>query len=199
MAISTGAAILGGSLLGAAGSIIGGNKAAKSAERAAKLQAQAQREALEYQKQIEALPLEFRDQALPALAGFYGLGGGNQMDIINQVKNSPFYQANLDQMEEAILRNQSMTGGFRSGSAQSNLATGASNLLQGLTNQRLAGISQFAFPQLNTNAIAQMMQGIGQTQGQGIIAAANAKQAGYGGALNAITGGINLGIQQGVI
>lgn len=193
------AAIIGGSLLGTAGSLIGGNQAAKASQRAADTQAQAQREALEYQKQVEALPLEYRDQALPALAGFYGLGGGNQMDIINQVQDSPFYQANLDQMEEAILRNQAQTGGLRSGSTQSALSTNASNLLQGMTQQRLGGLSQFAFPQLNTNAIAQGMAGIGQTQGQGIIGAANARQAGYGGALNSIMQGINLGISEGII
>lgn len=190
MAISTGAAILGSAAIGALGSNIAGNKAANAAEDAAATQAAAQREALEYQKQVEKPVLDIRNQALPQLAGFYGIGEDTQQDIINRVQSSPFYQANLEQMEEAIFRNQSATGGLRTGDTQSALATESSNLLQGLTNQQLQGMSAFAFPNLNTNAIAGRMAGIGQTQAQGMTAAAGAKQQGLGQALNAITQGI---------
>lgn len=201
MAISTGAALLGGALLGGATSLIGGNKAANASERAANLQAQQQQAALDYQKQVEELPLELRGEAAPLLAGFYGIGEqapGAQQQLINQVMDSPFYQANTEQMEEAIMRNAARTGGLRSGDVQSALATEQSNLLQQGVNQQLQGLSAFAFPNLNTNAIANTMQGIGQTQAQGALGAAQARQAGYGGAANAITQGIAQGIQSGM-
>ena len=79
------AAIIGGGmLLGGGLSLLGSSKAAKGAERAAatsagaqergaEVQAQSQREALEYMKQREALPQHMREQALMRLGGVYGI------------------------------------------------------------------------------------------------------------------------------
>jgi hypothetical protein len=86
MAIGTGLALLGGAALGAGASLFGSSKAAKGAqqaaatsagaqERGAEVQAQSQREALEYLKQREAIPQQLREQALQRLGGIYGIQG----------------------------------------------------------------------------------------------------------------------------
>ena len=163
-----------------------GERAATAARDAASVQAGAQREALDYLKEREALPQEFREGALTQLAGLYGLPGGegSQAQMIEQAKQSPLYQAMMgtrEAGEDAILRHASATGGLRSGNVQANLAEFNQNLenqalltaygeqKQGLAG--LAGLSSMA-PQ-----IAQQMAGIGQTQAQGMTAAAQAQQS----------------------
>lgn len=58
----------------------GGDSGAGAARDAAGIQAQYQREALDYLKEREAIPQQFREGALTTLAGLYGLPGG-QVDV----------------------------------------------------------------------------------------------------------------------
>jgi hypothetical protein len=161
--------------------------AADSALTGAQLQAQGQQEALAYMKEREKLPRQFSEGALKGLGGIYGLEGGtgSQQDLIDRAIQSPLYQSIMggqEAGEESILRNASMTGGLRSGDVQSNLYdynTQLQNqaLLQSY-NQQLQGLQGMAGLQSNTNAIAGMTANIGQTLGQGHIAAGQAQQVG---------------------
>jgi hypothetical protein len=189
---------------GLASSIIGGNKAAKSARKAAKTQAEGQNRAMGYMQEREALPMQLREGALGQLGGLYGLPGGtgDQQGFIDAARQDPLYAAmmgNLDEGQNAILRNASALGGLRSGNSRDALARYSTELsnqaLLSSYDRRLGGLGGMASLPNNTNAIANMMAGIGQTGAQGQVAGAQAQQAGLGMGLNFGMGvlGPNLG------
>jgi len=181
-------AVVGSAVIGAGASIYAGNKASSAAKSAAKTQAASQTEALNYLKEVEALPRELREGALKKLGGLYGLEGGegNQADLIKMAEESPLYKSLMGSKmagEESILRNQTMTGGLRSGNTQDalyryNTEYDASALLESFNEQKagLAGLS--GLPSYATE-IAGITTGVGQTQAAGITAAATADQAKY--------------------
>lgn len=172
--------------------VFGGDDAAAASLQASEAQTAAQREALEYLQSVDEPLLGLRDEALPLLAGFYGLGDAStQQQIIDQVQSSPFYQANLEDMEQSILRNAAATGGLRSGAAQEALADAQTRALQGATGQFLGGLQNFANPNLTVLPQAQIMQDIGQTQAQGIVGAEQGRQAAFGQGLQTIIGGVS--------
>jgi len=105
---------------------------------------------------------------------------GGQLAFIEGVKESPFYQQNLLAGEQAIGRGASMTGGLRSGTANEALAQNNQAVLQNLVNQRLQGITGLGQLPSNATQIAQGISGIGQTLGQGQIAAGQAYQDAMG-------------------
>ena len=171
------------------GSITGSTKAAEASQEGATIQANAQREALEYLKQTEALPQELREGALTTLGGLYGLGG-NPEESLARITNSAAYQNVLNSRaagEEAILRNESATGGLRSGNASDSLARYNMELQQQAYNTGLQGLQGLAQLPSNANTIANATAGIGQTLGQGQVAAGQAQQAGFG---SLISGGL---------
>lgn len=210
MAIGTMAAIAGGALLGggmaysAKKAKKAGRQASEAAIQASETEAQAQREALEYLKDINKLPQELREQSLTKLGGLYGLEGdgyGAQQELIDRSIRSPLYQeimGGLDVGEEAILRNAAATGGLRSGNVSYNLAdynTRLQNeaLLQSY-NQQLQGLQGLAGLSTNENQIAQLISGIGGTLASGQTASAQARQVGTQNMLSNIMGIGNLGI-----
>ena len=161
--------------------------AARAATDAASIAAGSQREALDYLKEREAIPQQFREGALTQLGGLFGLEGGegSQQMLIDQAMNSPLYNqlmGNQQFGEDAILRNASATGGLRSGNVQANLADYntrlANDALLNSYNQQLSGIQGLANLPSNANQIAGSIAGIGQTQAQGMTAGANAIQQG---------------------
>lgn len=160
----------------------GSDDAAKASKQAANVQASAQREALQYLKEREALPQQFREEALQMLGGAYGMPSSvSGQEFMRRAESSPIYQSimgNLPQMEEAVLRNQAATGATRTGATDLMLAENQRKLksaaLMG-TMQGLQGMAQL--PSL-TPQIASGISGIGQTQAQGIIGAAQTQQAG---------------------
>lgn len=171
------------------GSLFGGGGGKKDAQKAANIQADYQREALDYLKQTEALPQQYREAALGAQAGALGLEGGPeaQQAFYDSLSSTPIYNAIMGGQkagEESILRNQSATGGLRSGNTQEALYDYNTQLqnqamlqsyntqMQGL--QGLAGLPSLA------PVIAQQTGGIGQTLAQGIIGGANSQQAATG-------------------
>ncbi|KZX81456.1 hypothetical protein A3717_37435, partial [Alcanivorax sp. HI0013] len=181
-----------------------GKDASRAATNAAQIQAQSQREALDYLKEREEIPQQFREGALITLGGLYGLEGGegSQQALIDAAKASPLYGAimgGLDASEDAILRNAGATGGLRSGNVQQALADNAEQLqnraLLSSYNEQLSGIQGLAGLDSNANQIAQQIAGIGQTIGQGQIAAANARAAAEQNATNNLfsLGGLGLG------
>lgn len=169
-----------------------GEDAAQASKQAASTQAKYQREALDYLKEQQALPTELRDQALQQYGNIFLEGGGLQGPSMQDVQSNPLYGAIMgtqEDAEQAVLRNQAATGGFRSGATQTGLASTAADiqrnaLLTGYQDestrqqQNIAGLQGLA--QLPTGAgnIANLTSGIGQTLAQGQTAAANAQMAG---------------------
>lgn len=161
---------------------ITGSTAADASIEAAGVSADAQSEALDYLKQVNAVPQQYKEQALGQLGDFFL--DGNQQQFVDQSMANPFYQSMIGQGEEALLRNQAVTGGLRSGGTQQALAQNSQNVLQNLVGQQLGGISGLAGLGTNENAIAQQMGNIGMTQAQGITGAAQAGQQGIGNIIN---------------
>lgn len=163
-----------------------GSSAAKATEKGAETAAAAQTEELNYLKEINKLPQEYREQALTQLAGGVGIGGGpGQEEMIERAKASPLYEAIMGGQqagEEAIMRQAGATGGLRSGNVQSALADFSSNLqnqalLQSYEEQK-QGLRGLAGLDTGTSQIANLIGGIGQTKAAGITGAAQAQQAG---------------------
>lgn len=167
----------------------GGGQAEEAGREAADVQARYQTEALDYLKELDALPREYREAALEQLAGISGIGGdpNAQQAMIERAQQSPLFAAmmgGLEAGEESILRHAGATGGLRSGTTQEALGKFGTQLqnqalltsygeqMQGL--QGLAGQPSLGLP------IAQEMVGIGTTKAQGITGPAQAQQAGLG-------------------
>lgn len=160
---------------------ITGKTAADAAKKASGISADAQQKGLDYLMKANESPLAAQQQGLSGLMDFYG---GNQQNVVNQAMQSPFYNSMIGQGEEAVLRNAAVTGGLRSGGTQQGLAQNSQNILQMLVNQQLGGLQGLAGVQTNNNAISQGYGNIGNTQAQGVTAAANAKQQGLGNIIN---------------
>lgn len=164
----------------------GGDDAAAAAQRGADIQAQYQQEALKYLKEKEKIPRQFSEAALKRLGGIYGIEGGEgtQQELIEMAKASPLFDAIMggrEAGEESILRHAPITGGLRSGDIQSafydyNRQLENEALLKAY-NQQLAGLQGLASLPSLTPQIAQQTGQIGQTLGQGQIAAAQIGQA----------------------
>lgn len=182
--------------------IFGNDDAEKAAKKAARTQARAQRESLDYLKEINELPQMFKEEALKGLGGLYGLEGGtgSQQELIQRAMDSPLYQQLMggqEAGEEAILRNAAATGGLRSGNVQQNLYDYNTQLQnQALTqsyNQQLQGLGGLAGVSTNENNIANMMSGIGRTQAQGIMGGAQSQQAANQAGMSGLLGLGSLG------
>ena len=172
-------------------------------QEAAGVQAQYQKEALDYLKEINKLPQQYKEEALTKLAGVYGLPGGegSQQELIDRARSSPLYESIMgtrDLGEEAILRNASATGGLRSGNLQSamydyNTQLANQALLESY-NKELAGLTGLTGLATNEQQIAANMAGIGQTYAQGIIGEAQSRAAGQQSSFNNLLGLGQLGI-----
>lgn len=159
----------------------GGDEGVGAATDAANIQAQAQREALEYLKDTNAVPQYYKERSIRKL-GKYRAPSTNE--LLKRAHDGKLYDALLAGQEEAALRARSATGGLRSGQAISDVGSVQNQaLLQAYQNeanreqQNIANLQSLAGIGTNANAIANMTAGIGQTQGQGIIAAQQNKQA----------------------
>lgn len=181
----------------------GGGDASDAAIEASEIQAESQREALDYLKETEALPRQFREGALTSLGGVYGLEGGegSQEDLIARARRSPLYSAisgTRQAGEKAIMRNAAATGGLRSGNVQGAMYDYSQRLneraILASYNDQLQGLQGMAGLPSNANNIAAATAGIGQTVGQGIVASAQAQQAGSQQGMGNMMGLANLGI-----
>jgi hypothetical protein len=164
-----------------------GEAAADATQAASDAQLAFQRESLDYLKEREAIPQQFREGAITSLGGLAGLEGGegSQQTFIDQAKASPLYSAIMGGQqagEESILRNQAMTGGFRSGSTQANLYDYNTNLsnqaLLESYNQQVSGLQGLAGLPSNANQIASGITGLGTTTALGISGSSQALLAG---------------------
>lgn len=120
-----------------------------------------QREALDYQKGIDAPLIDYRNQALGQLSDYYMGGPEAQQQFYDNAMNSPAYQNYMQQGEERILRNAAATGGLRGGATNPALALNQFNVAQGLVDRNLQGLNSFANPNLNTGGIANTFGNMG--------------------------------------
>ena len=178
------------------------DRAAEQQIAASQTASRAQQEALDYLKQSQAPLMEAQSGSLGRLSNL--ASGGvtpyqlqSDAQLLSGIESSPLYQSimgSLGGAEESVLRNQAMTGGFRSGGAQQNLARLSSDLqnqalLSAFGNRQQrdinqAGLNQQAFQnQLGLEStimgmpnqvgnIAGLTAGVGQTLAQGQTAAA---------------------------
>lgn len=178
-----------GAVSGALGDIVGGIFGDPSAAIGEASQAQLayQQQALDYLREIQALPLELRDQAMQQLMGFYSGDPETQQQFIDAAKASPFYQSMIEQGQEGVLRNAGAMGLSRSGRAATGLERSNQNVLQSLVGQRLQGLQGFAGMPVGGQDVAGVLQGMGQTVGSAGVAQANAQQAMTGQLLGGLT------------
>jgi hypothetical protein len=150
-------------------------------------------ETYDYLKEAEQLPMQIRQGATRQLAGLYGLEGGtgSQQQLIDQARQSPFYGATMEQGEDAIARNQAMTGGFRSGNIQSNFADFSANTLLQSYNQQLAGLQNLSQIQPMPSMLSARLG-----SGQGIPDSMK-QETGGGGSFGSVAGGAMSGAAAG--
>lgn len=173
LAISTGGlSELGGGGVSGLQNLYGGltgENAADAAKDAAEIQAQAQREALAYLMQTEAMPQAFREGALTQLGAYYGIGLTPQLDeagnptgqydftqieptrlsqeaMLEQAKSSPFYTAQVagieggrEAGEESLARRAAAAGGGLRGGATTSSLIDYNTQLELEKNRALAG------------------------------------------------------------
>lgn len=139
------AAIVGGAVVGAAGSVIAGNKAAKAQTKAAKLGINNEREQFDQIRALLSPYVEAGYKGSDAQLALVGLFGDDaQRAAIEQVRSGPEFEALTKQGENAILQNASATGGLRGGNTQDALARFRPELLSQLLNQRFAKYGDIA-------------------------------------------------------
>tara|TARA_R110000764_G_scaffold57488_2_gene125135 strand:+ start:8089 stop:8946 length:858 start_codon:yes stop_codon:yes gene_type:complete len=112
--------------------------------------------------------MEAGNQAFGDLASYYQ---GDQQPIIDQAMQSPFMSSLVSQGENAIARNAQMTGAFRSGTTQENLAQNSQNVLMSLVDQVLQGKqgianAGFGATDAYSTAAQNIIAGQGATRGQ---------------------------------
>ena len=81
-----------------------------------------QKQALDYQKKIDAPLIDYRNQGLERLSNYYMGGPEAQQKFYDNAMASPAYQNYMQQGEERILRNSAATGGLRGGATNPALA-----------------------------------------------------------------------------
>ena len=159
-----------------------GQTAADATAKGAKVSAVAQQAGLDYLKESERLPMQYRDESMAALAGLHGLEGGTE-GAYEMLQQTPMYQAVMSGQgaaEESILRNANAIGQGRGGDVRTSLAENTQNLRNQALMQSMQGLQGFAGQPSNAGTIAQQMGNIGMTQAQGVTGAAQAEQAGLG-------------------
>ncbi|MFA5040004.1 MAG: hypothetical protein WC464_00020 [Bdellovibrionales bacterium] len=135
------------------GGITGASQAADAASAAAGTQAASAQSGIEEQRrQFDAIVkmmspyLQAGESALGQQQTLLGLrGASDQQSAINQLQQSPFFQAQLQQGQNAMLQNASATGGLRGGNTQAAMGMLAPQLLNQTYQQQLAqlgGLSQ---------------------------------------------------------
>ena len=141
-------AVIGGAV-GLVGSVIGGNKQAKAAGKAADAQERAalagieeQRRQFDLMREILSPYVQAGQGSLGAQQALLGLSGADaQRQAIAQLEQSPEMRALVQQGETAILQNASATGGLRGGNTQAALAQFRPQMLSNVIQNRLANLS----------------------------------------------------------
>jgi hypothetical protein len=210
--MALGGALLGASALSAGASIFGGNKAAKAQTNASNQATALGREQLQAGLTATA---PFRTAGESVLPGLTALAGQpvdkfsyrDPSQFLNEYYQGPEFQTMNAQAQDAILRNQAATGGFRSGATQVGLGQLAPMLgIQALERQNQQDLTAYGTNQAANADQFQHMYGLANLganiatgnanaganfasqAGQNAIAAGNAKANSYMNTANAIGG-----------
>jgi len=165
----------------------------KDIRRSSDAQLAFQREGLDYMKEVDKLPLQYRDQAMQQLMGFYSGDPGAQQGFIDQATQSPFYDQMIAQGQEGVLSQAGARGLTRSGNTTQDLNLSNQNVLQNLVNQNLRGLGGFASPSLSSGGIANQYNQMGQNVGSAGMGIAQANQNAAGQSLGLLGGLFGLG------
>lgn len=157
-------------------------------DRVAEGQLEFQQRGLDYLQEINRLPLEYRDQAMQSLMGYYGGDPEVQQSFVDRARSSPFYESMIQQGQEGVLRNAGSMGLSRSGNAASALNRSNQAVLQNLVNQQLGGLQGFAGTPISGQGVAGMLGQMGQTVGSAGMAGINARQSQQGNVLGGLLG-----------
>jgi hypothetical protein len=189
------AAVIGGAVIGAAGSSIAGGKAASATKSAAATSATVQREGLAQQERLSAPYRQAGEQALSQYQSLLGLkpGGVSPEQIIAQ---TPGYQFQFDQGKKAATNQASAMGLSLSGNqltALTNYGQGQATGAYGDYANRLAGLSSMgqasaAGQAANVGATANNLSDISMQRGQSLANIGIGTTAGITGS---IQGAIN--------
>lgn len=187
MAIGTGAALLGSAVIGAGSSLFGANKAAKSQQQAAKLQAKQYQES----KNLLMPYTEGSTEALGTYQTALGLKGKDaQSKYYEDFQADPGFQTSLDNALDATMKRYSIVGRTGGGLANSLLKTGQGALNQAY-NTRLSQLGGLVDTGRSAaSSIAGMGQQSAAAQGSLLAQAGQTQGAGYVNAGNALIGGI---------
>jgi hypothetical protein len=145
MAISTGLALLGGSLLSGVAQAGAAKKAAGAQTAAAQAGIDEQRRQFEAVQALLAPFVQAGTGALAQQSALVGLGGAEaQTAAIRALEQGPEFQSLVQQGESAIMQSAAATGGLRGGNIQAALAQFRPQILSGLIEQqysRLGGLT----------------------------------------------------------
>lgn len=145
MAISTGLALLGGTVLSGVAQSRAASKAASAQTASAQAGIDEQRRQFEAVQALLAPFVQAGTGALAQQSALVGLGGADaQTAAIRALEQGPEFQALTRQGEEAIMQSAAATGGLRGGNIQAALAQFRPQILSGLIEQqysRLGGLT----------------------------------------------------------
>lgn len=178
-----------------AASAYSANKSSKAASKAADVQSQSSQAAIDEQRRQFDIAVSrlspYANTGQAALGqqnALLGINGDvSQYKAIQNIQNSPYFQAVSKQGNNAILQNASATGGVRGGNTEAALAQFQPQLLNQLIQQRLGNLSgviqqgqaaaagQAASGQQTAANVGNLLGQQGQAQAGGIIGQANAQ------------------------
>ena len=194
-----------GDVTGTTAAVAGAEKAAAAQTAAAEAGITEQRRQFDIMAELMSPYVAAGTGALEGQQNILGLGGADaQQQAISGIEQSPFFQSQLAQQEDALLQNASATGGLRGGNTQAALAQFRPALLNQMVQQQfgnlggLTGIGQAsaagqaAAGQQTGMNIANLLGQQGQAQAGAALAAGNQRAQNFGNALQiggAIYGG----------
>lgn len=176
----------------------GGRDAADASREAADVAAKSEQDKLNYLKEINKLPQQYRDKALARINDIYNQDPTNnpmylaQMENINQMQKNQADQLQAGAAAGGTLRGGNFMGDIAGISQSSDMAR--NQVLSNAYYQQMKGLSSLAGIDTGTDQIANTMGNIGQIQSQGIIGAAQSKQAGSQAGFGNIMGLASLGL-----
>ena len=199
--VSTGLAILGGSVLAAGAGIYGARKGAKAQQAGAQAGIDEQRRQFDIIQGLTQPGREAGNQALNTLGsafipGFEGIAGYDAIDqgeLSEIFQNLPGTQFALDETEKAVGNSFAARGGAFGGNAIRALGDRVSNFASDRTFNNLLQIAGFGPPA--TATAANSAQNTGNNIAQLLSNAGNAAASGYqgmaGSVNNAVQGGLS--------
>lgn len=139
-------------LFSALSGIIGGGSMKKASQKAMEAQTAAANRGIDIQqKQYDTTRSDYMPYTLAgtkAIGGYGDLLGTNGADAetaaVEQLRNSPFFQQNLDDANENLLQTASATGGVRGGNTAGAIGQLSPQLLQQYYQQAMSGYGNLA-------------------------------------------------------